>query len=300
MAQIRLHRIYPAAGALFMAFLRCLSWGGLHEPFQAPPLMGTMGTILYENSSAARAPFISSVFLAPRSNSAGIGASAVTYYDAMDNYADRHLATLTAGGWFTHGRWSGKAAFMQFDALGAYYEQSGYLSAAMALFHDIRFGIEATGCRAALSDPKYDPVTTAFGGVELLVPVRPVIVTFAVRDIVVKQGRSEGVAPDLRIECGIHSARHAFGAQGLLLSITPVRSEPVSIALGQEVRLHKAFAVHAALHSNPFLVSIGIELQLRKGAAAVAMVNHPVLGWSRGVSAQYFLRRPVTGRQLFR
>jgi hypothetical protein len=125
-------------------------------------------------------------------------------------------------------------------------------------------------------------------------------VTFSsyIEHITVKSTRRDGADPPIRIHCSVHTSQHIFGAQGVRLSIVPDFEHPVSIAIGQEFRLTPRIAIHAGVANNPLFIGIGIAAFFGRGSASAAMVNHPVLGWSRGISAEYgwnprFLKKPA-------
>jgi hypothetical protein len=76
-----------------------------------------------------------------------------------------------------------------------------------------------------------------------------------------------------------------------MIIVTPNDEAPVRFAIAQEYRIGKVFALSASIASNPTTIGFGITVDnpmdkfLMNGSAAV--VNHPFLGWSKGVSVDY-------------
>jgi hypothetical protein len=270
----------------FLLLLTAAVRSALHEPFPQGYLMGNLGTIICEDGPGGRAPLLSAAFMND-SPAVGLSAAVTTYYDDMDNFSDRHFATATGGIWFALKRLRLKGTFSLFDALGTYREQSGYFSGAVELPRDIRVSVDLSGVRSFLVAPGANTVTLGLGGISLFFPLKLVSFSATVDRIVLKSGGIDGGDPDLRIRCGIHTTRHAFGAQGVLVTINPAYEHPVSVAIGQEFRLSPVIAIHGAVANNPLFFGLGISVFPGSATASASLVNHPILGWSRGFSADY-------------
>jgi hypothetical protein len=271
---------------LFLLFVSVENQAILHAPFPTGSTMATLGTIVYEDGPSGRDPLLSAVFMNNRCK-AGVALSVTTFYDDMDNYTDRRIAAVTGGGYFSTRRLLFKTAVTHFDALGAYYEQNGYFSCAMYVIKGIRIGAEFTGTRLHCVIPGYTSVIYGETGFSLFVPVFPIFFAASVYHLPVKTTRIDGADPLPVIQFGMYTARHAFGAQGVRFDIAPGLVHPVHFAIGQEVRLHKSIAICGAIANNPFLIGFGISVALKCGVATAALVDHPVLGWSHGFSAEY-------------
>ena len=267
-------------------FLCAITGAALHEPFPQGYLMGNLGTIINEDDPGGRAPFLSAAFMSD-TLAMGICASVTSFYDDMDNCRDRHLATVSGGGWLILKRLAFKTAIAGFDALGAYIERTGFLSCGVALFRGIRISSEICGTRLLMRSPAGDPLTLGEAGFSLRIPVRKLSITASINHITVKSTRIEGADPLPRIQLGLHTDQHLFGAQGIRLEINPQYKHPVSLAIGQEFRFSRSIAIHGAVSNNPLFIGIGCAVFIRNGTASAAMVSHPVLGWSRGFSAEY-------------
>jgi len=261
-----------------------------NEPFSAGSVVGHLGTIMYENGTGSRCNGLSSVYLSNK-RAAGVGVSGVSYYDGMDNFADRKIAQLSFGGWMSGERFACGMSVAHFDAMGAYYEQYGYLSLAVVLVKGIKAGCAVRGTRMNIYDSRYSPLSTGTAQAHLLLPFKPVFITLGVDNVVLTSSHITGADPAVRYECGIHTSQHAFGAQGVRIVVVPAQEVPVMFSLGQEIRLHKRVALHAAISSNPFLFAMGIEVGIAASGVNVAMVSHPVLGWSKGFSMEYLSSR---------
>jgi hypothetical protein len=270
--------------AMFLCSIN--SPAALHDPFPQGSLMGNLGTIISQNGPGSRAPLTSAGFMND-SLFAGVSASVCTYYDDMNNFQDRQFTSATGGGWLSFRRVRLKAAFSHFDALGAYREQSGYLSCAVALYRDFRVSLDLTGTRFFLVAPEENAVLLGQSGFSLFIPLKLVSFSTTVDHITLKSTRRNGGDPDIRIRLGIHTNQNTFGAQGVLITINPNYEHPVSVAIGQEFQLASFIALHGAVANNPLFFGLGVTVFIRTGSASAALVNHPVLGWSRGFSAEY-------------
>ncbi|MBN2188851.1 MAG: hypothetical protein JW699_05310, partial [Chitinispirillaceae bacterium] len=82
-----------------------------------------------------------------------------------------------------------------------------------------------------------------------------------------------------------------FGGQGALVTVTPGEPRPVCFTIGEEYRITPSVAFHAALANNPLFISFGMAYSFGRAGVAVSLVNHPQLGWSQGVGAEYCRRR---------
>lgn len=263
----------------------------LHEPFPQGYAMGNLGTIITTDGPGGHLPLFSAAYLGD-SSGAGIAASVTTYYDDMDNFRDRRMATVAGGGWLVAGRFGLKAGIAHFDALGAYRELSGHFSCAMKTILGIRIGTEISGTRFLLPLSGGAAKTLGEAGFTLFIPIRIISCSASIDRLIIKPARTEGADPSLRIRCGIYTNEHAFGAQGVRIDITPQFEHPVGIAIGQEFRFSRHVALHGAVANNPLFVGIGVAVFWGGGCASAALVNHPVLGWSRGFGAEYGWNRP--------
>ena len=258
----------------------------LYEPFPQGYAMGNLGTIIADNEPSGRSPFLSAAYMSD-TLALGISASVTTYYDDMDNYGNRHFASVTGGGWCAVKRVVCKLGITNFDALGAYSEQTGFLSCAVRLFRGMRIGTELYGTRLSVNSLIEEPRTLGEAGFSLWIPIRKVSFTASVNHLTVKSTHVDGSNPPLSIQCGLHTDQHILGAQGIRFEIRPYYKHPVTLAIGQEFRFSRYVAIHAAVSNNPLFIGIGCAVFIRDGSACAAMVNHPVLGWSRGFSAEY-------------
>lgn len=272
---------------LFILLLLTSVKGAVNEPFPQGYAMGNLGTIVCEHSPSGRSARLPAAYMSD-TLAVGVNASVTTYYDDMDNYADRHLTTAIGCGWLSVRRFSIKTGISRFDALGAYREFCGFVSLGTALFKGIRVGAGFSGTRFTLSAaPRYDPATLGEARFALRIPVGKVSISSTVDRLTVKSTRRDGADPDPRITCAVHTSQHIFGAQGVRITIIPALEHPVSIAIGQEFRFSSHLAIHGGVANNPLFIGIGIAVFFGRGSASAAMVNHPILGWSRGISAEY-------------
>ncbi len=262
------------------------AFAALNEPFPGGYAMGNLGTIISENGPGGRSYAFPAAFMTD-TFTIGITASGTLFYDDMDNYRERSIISVAGSAWYASGRLTLKAGISNFDALGAYLEQSGFLSAAVPCFHGIRIGTEFTGTRIIPGSSSDGRLTLGEAGASAWIPAGKLFLSASVSHIIMKPTGSTGADPPLRIICGIHTAHHALGAQGVRIDIVPRLPHPVSFAIGQEFRLFPHASIHAAIASYPFFIAFGVAVFVRSGCMSVAFTNHPVLGWSRGFGAEY-------------
>jgi hypothetical protein len=72
-----------------------------------------------------------------------------------------------------------------------------------------------------------------------------------------------------------------------MVKITPTDGSPLRIVLAQEYRIGGMFAVSASIASNPAMIGFGITVDRPPLCGAAAVVNHPELGWSSGMTADF-------------
>jgi len=285
-------RILIISGVLFTVV--ALHATPLHAPFPQGCTMSTLGTILIENSPAGREPFISAVY-SDTSLITGISASVTGYYDDMDNYNDKSLTTVTGGGWLFLNRIRLKAALSHFNALDLYKEFTGFISVATPLPFSLLAGVDFSATQQKLDTYAEEdfPVYHADAALSLRLPLKRLSLSASVKHIPITDDTIGGIAPPLEIDAVIHTIRHAFGAQGVRITIIPEYEYPVSVAIGQQFNITRRISIQASLANNPLFIGFGVTVGFDGADACVAMVNHPVLGWSRGFGAQYGWKHSV-------
>ncbi len=258
----------------------------LQEPFPQGFSMGNLGTVVLENGAQGCQPWISAVFC-DSSRRFGIALGTISYYDRMDNFKDESIFRTFGGIFWSIRRFRFKLAVSHFSALEIYYEQTGFLSAGVDLFTHLRVGMDFSGIRTGLSGFRQKKHTVGECAFSAWIPFKTAALGLSLSHITLKPARVQGVNSPLIIRSGFHTTNNRLGAQGVIIEFTPSQSHPVRFILGEQYRLFKIFALEASVANNPFLIGVGVLIEFTSVSASVSMVNHPVLGWSRGFVALY-------------
>ena len=267
------------------------SIAGLRDPFPPGFSMGTLGSIIDEKGASGREPWTSAAFCA---DSAGFGfaLSGTSYYGSVSGSAGKDgISQAMGGGWYIRKHLVCKASIAHLNAFGAYFEQSGFISIGSDFFPLARLSLEATGFRFGVHIPDSPVRTIGEGGVSLWVPWSWAAISLRLQHLVLETAQSDGTDPTFTIRCGIHTMQNSFGGQGALVTVLPGEPKPVCFTIGEEYFITPAIAFNAAFSNNPLLISFGMAFSLGRSGAAVALVNHPVLGWSQGFGAEYFRKK---------
>ncbi len=269
-------------------FIYSLIAANIQEPFPQGFSMGNQGTVLWENGTQGCQPWLSAAFC-DSSRKFGMALGTVSYYDRMDNFKDEAIYRAFGGVFWSIKRLRFKLAVSHFSALEMYYEQTGFLSTGVDLFSHLRAGIDFSGTRTGLSGFKQKRHTVGECGFSAWIPFKTAALGLSLSHITIKPGKVQGIDVPLVIKSGFHTVNNRMGAQGVLIEITPSRSRPVRFVLGEQYRFFNIIALEASLANNPFLIGFGVLIEIQSIGATVSMVNHPVLGWSRGFAALYCL-----------
>jgi hypothetical protein len=249
--------------------------------------MGDLGALQGENESRGRQPWISSAFCSD-SVAIGFACAGVSFYDQMGNMDDNTIYRGSAGVWYSRKYLKMKVAVSHLSALGIYYEQFVFFSLGIDIRSKLRIGTDITGTRIGIYGRQSDIHTIGEIGFSGLLPLRFVSVTFSVNHIQLKAAKTESVNPSVAIKCGIHTAGFRFGAQGILMEVTPSNRVPIRLIFAEEYMLFSQFGLFAAIANNPLMVGFGAVVHLPHFGTDVTFVNHPVLGWSKGFAAEFF------------
>jgi hypothetical protein len=256
---------------------------GQRDPFPLGYSMMSQGAIIAADGAGGRQPWVSAAFYRDTLRW-GASAAAVSYHGGGS------AAQYAAGGFGAFGPVVAKASVVQLDAMGIYYEQTAAISAGSS-WRFLSFGIDAQIYRIGLYGRPSDTRASANLGAELLVQTSRISADLAASGLAVSSGGGPGADPPFTLAARICTARNRYGSQGAMIKITPDDEAPVRFAIAQEYRIGKAFAISASIASNPTTVGFGITVDnlIDKSAmnGSAAVVNHPFLGWSKGVSVDY-------------
>jgi hypothetical protein len=258
----------------------------LCDPFSVGYNMGNLGTILWYNGYSARQSCIPAA-ICDSSLKRGFDIAVVSYYGEMDNLQDRYLYQLSGGGFLTYKHFYIKANFSYFDAFNTYFEQSLSLSAALSLVRSLNISLEGRAYRVGLSGVGDAVHTIGDLGLSAWLGLQFVAFSLQCKHLIIKKSNFDGMDPQMSVICGIHTPLSRFGAQGVMLEITPHEVSPLRWKIGEEVRVLKWLAIQVGIANNPVLVGLGLSIDLQYPSVAVALVNQPQLGWSRGIYMGY-------------
>jgi hypothetical protein len=120
-------------------------------------------------------------------------------------------------------------------------------------------------------------------GLTLLAPFRVVAVSMGLGGVPLKNPGIDGYDAPLTLSAGLHTVYNSMGGQGVLAEFSHDAQWNFRIAIAEEYWLTKNLAACAALSTNPLLIHFGITVGIGGGSLNVSFVDHPVLGWSRGL-----------------
>lgn len=272
--------------SLLMLLYLTISAELLRDPFPLGYGMGNLGTILWYNGHSARQSWIPAA-VCDSSLRKGFDIAVVSYYEEMDNLQDRYLYQLSGGGFLTYKHLYIKTSFSYFDAFNTYFEQSLFLSAAVSLARSLNISLEARAYRVGLSGVGDEVHTIGELGMSAWFGMPFVAFSLQCKHLIVKKSNIDGMDPQLSVTCGIHTPSSRFGAQGVMVEITPHEDSSLRWKIGEEVRLLKWLAIQVGIANNPVLVGVGLSIDLQLSSVTAALVNQPQLGWSRGIYLGY-------------
>ena len=271
---------------LIVLTLAFQSMAALGDPFPGGYSMGNLGTIVWKRGIAGQQPWVPAAYVDKRSKW-GLSAGVVSFYGKTGNYRDRSIYRVIGGGWYCASFMNFKLSFTQLDAFRVYYEQSVFVSAGRSVFSLFDISIEVSAYRTGLRDNSGRVRTIGEIGSSFWFPLNLVSLAVSVDHYVIKKSGINGADPPLTIRAGIHTKLNRFGAQGVLIEIVPEYTTPIRLIIGEEYRILRWLGIHGAVGNNPVMIGIGLVFDWKRSGGNSALVNHPVLGWSRGFSLYY-------------
>lgn len=256
------------------------------EPFPLGYSMAGSGTILQQQGISGREAFTPACAYAD-SFRYGISLAGVDYFDPMDNMESSHLAQVAVGGMYSLRGFTAKAYVSHFDALRVYFEQEGQLSVGASCIPFVNPSVELCGYRAGLYQGSDPAQTRADVGVSAMVPFRYAAVSLTCCHIPVKNAAIAGYDTPLTLRAGVHTTVNALGSQGILCEAASDGSWRFRVSIGEEFWLLRKLGLSAAFTTNPVIVSFGVILAWRGAAVSAGFVDHPVLGWSKGLAIDW-------------
>jgi hypothetical protein len=257
------------------------------EPFPLGYSMANGGTIIQQKGISGREPFTPACFYADTFRY-GVSVAGVDYYDAMDNMQSSHMYQAGLGGFCSIKGFTAKLSLTHFDALRVYFEQEGRLSFGTTLIPFVNPSIEVSGYLAGPYDNNAGPVRTCVDmGVSMMAPFRLAAVSLSCSHIPLKTGGAEGYGSPLTVRAGVHTTANALGGQGMVCEIQNDGLWRFRLSIGEEYWLMNRVALAAAFTTNPVVISFGVIVAWKAAAISAGFVEHPVLGWSKGLAVDW-------------
>ena len=253
---------------------------GMRDPFPIGAAMASQGALAEAQGMGGREPW-SPAAIYRDTLPWGAAFSAVSYHGA-DGAGG--VSQYAAGGFGSLGNLICKAALMQLDALGVYYEQTAYFSAG-GIYKFLSLSVETKTHRIGIKGSSSDIRTMTSLGSTLHAESRRISASVMAEGLTVSGSGSPDVDPPVSFSGRICTVRNRYGSQGVLVKITPENDKPVRFIVAQEYRLSQNFAIGASLGSNPAMIGFGLLFDIQPIGGSAAVVNHPLLGWSKGFYA---------------
>jgi len=279
-------RIFFAAWALLAASAAA----NPRDPFPLGGAMMSQGAIVETEGALGREPWGPAAHYRDTLRW-GASVAAVSYHGGGS------AARYGVGGFGVAGPVIGKLSLTRLDVMGLYYEQMAFLSAG-AQWRSLSFSLDGemyfTGLTGRVPEapqfsaesPPRSRASSAAGATVLLRTSR-LSVDIAAGGLTVLPSGDPFAGPALSVTARVCTARNRYGSQGVMARITPSDASPLRFVLAQEYRIGAAFALSASIASNPTMIGFGLSVDKFPLTGSAAAVNHPFLGWSKGVSAGY-------------
>ena len=259
-----------------------LSMAAINDPFPVGYSMGNNGTVLQTTGLSGRQPWTPACFYADTLHF-GLSGGGIDYYDPMDNSGPSRIAQAFGGTWYHRQKCTVKAYYAYLDGMGIYNEQQGVISMAFRALPAVSSSIEIEAYRAGLNDGSGDHSSFVQAGSSLFVSARLAAFSLVVRGIPLKSPLDEGISPPPLVRAGVHTEANGLGAQGVLVEASKTGDYVFRVSVGEEFYITRNFSATAAIAANPFMLFFGITATWSKSSASISFVNHPVLGWSKGL-----------------
>lgn len=272
---------------LSLIFVKILHVNTLHaDPFPHGRLMMSQGAVIDTEGESGREGW-SPAALYRDTLSYGVSLALTSYYSGWSSQR------YTLGGFYDAGSIVIKGALSQFDFMRVYYEQDVILSAGTS-WRMLSFGGDVSMRRIGLYDSNDDRIIFMFG-TSLLYRIRRITADVSAKNILTISDDVAGVAPPFSAAFRISTIRSRFGAQGVLLEITPSYDAPFRFIAAQEYGFGNDITFGASISSNPTMIAFGITFGASSLSSSLpsnitsgaAFVNHPYLGWSKGMYFDY-------------
>ena len=256
---------------------------GSHDPFPAGYSMGNSGAIIQANGPSGRQPWVPAGFFTDTLRF-GLSVCGIDYYDPMDNFESSHIAQALAGGFYHYKSVVCKISYAYLQAFGVYNEQQGFFSAGTTAIPFVNPSIEITGYRAGLMDASHEHASFIHAGMSALVSVHYAAFSLSCNNLPLKKATDNGFDPSPAVRAGLHTRFNSIGAQGVVCEVSKEGDYTFKFSVGEEYNFNNCFSLSTAFSTNPFMLYFGLIVSWSKSTASLAFVQHPVLGWSKGLT----------------
>ncbi|MDR2692836.1 MAG: hypothetical protein LBB74_01300 [Chitinispirillales bacterium] len=262
---------------LFTVFTAALA--GPRDPFPFGCSMASQGAIADPEGATGREPWVSAALYRDTLRY-GVSGAAVSYHGGGS------VSQYAVGGFGVVGPIVGKILIAHLDALGIYYEQTAGLSLGGCRKY-LSYSVDTRLYSLGLYGDSEAPRVSLSAGAAVCLRTRLVIVDAAVSGVTLMSAGAEEADAPLSVAIRLCTVRNRYGTQGAAAKITPSDRSPLRFVIAQEYRIGAMFAVSASIASNPTMIGFGITVDKPPVSGGAAVVNHPELGWSSGVSADW-------------
>jgi hypothetical protein len=256
-----------------------ITYAGPRDPFPMGSSMASQGAIADPEGATGREPWGSAALYGDTLRY-GVSAAAVSYHGGGS------VSQYAVGGFGTAGPVVGKLSIAHLDALDVYYEQTIGVSVG-SNYKYLSYGIDARLHRIGLYGNSEDARSSLSAGAAVCLRSSKVIADAAVNGVTLMSADAEEADAPLSVAIRLCTVRNRYGTQGAMIRITPSDGSPLRFVLAQEYRIGAMFAVSASIASNPTMIGFGITVDKPPLFGGAAAVNHPELGWSSGMAADW-------------
>jgi len=258
-----------------------ITYAAPRDPFPIGYSMPSQGAIIDPTGLTGREPWHSAA-LYRDTLPFGVSTSAISYHGGGS------VSQYAVGGFAVLGPIISKLSIAHLDALKVYYEQTASLSVGNCRKY-LSYSIDTRLYRLGLynsSDPD-DTRSSVSLCAALCLRTNRVIADATIDGITVMNAETKDAEAPLSVTVRLCTVRNRYGTQGAMVKITPSDGSPLRFILAQEYRIGDIFAVSASIASNPTMIGFGVTIDKFPLCGGAAVVNHPDLGWSSGMSADW-------------
>jgi hypothetical protein len=125
----------------------------------------------------------------------------------------------------------------------------------------------------------------------MLIPRKYVSASLSCVNIPLKDAGRPGFVPPFTLLVGVHTMPQRFGAQGITVAIEPVDDFRIRFRAAEEYWIDGKVGLGAAISTNPLMAGFSVTVAVKQFTGFVALVHHPVLGWSKGAGTDWAFKK---------